>query len=236
MFLLVFNPIIQDLQNQSHKGYKLGDTSYVTLSYADDLCLISTNKATHKNLINKIHTQVSSMGMKLKPSKCRSFSLSAGKPEAVPFYIGDSEVPSIGDEEQKFLGKLLFFSGKSEETFNLIKDTFLRGIANIDKALIRNEYKLWIYKNHFLPSKRFLLTVHTLTQTQLQALDTLTDKALKKWIGVPRSATNVVIHMPQTLDIKSISQLYTETHTVSHTRTRLKGDSAPRPPRGSGSR
>ena len=31
--------------------------------------------------------------------------------------------------------------------------------------------------------------------------------------------------MPEGLDIKSISELYAETHTVSHTRTRLKGDS-----------
>jgi hypothetical protein len=135
-------------------------------------------------------------------------------------------VPSIRDEEQKFLGKVLFFNGKPEETFSLIKDTFTKGIENIEKALVRSEYKLWIYTNYFLPSKRFLLTVHTLTKTQLQALDTLTDKALKKWIGVPRSATNVVIHMQQSLDIKSISQLYTETHTVSHTRTRLQGDEA----------
>ena len=226
VFLLVFNPIIQDLQNQSHKGYMLGETSHVTLPYADDFCLISTHKATHQNLISKIHKQVSSMGMKLKPSKCRSFSLSAGKPEAVPFKIGENEVPSIRDEEQKFLGKVLFFSGKPEETFNLIRDTFVKGIENIEKAFVRNEYKLWIYNNYLLPSKRFLLTVHTLTQTQLQTLDTLTDKALKRWIGVPRSATNVVLHMKQTLDIKSISQLYKETHTVSHTRTRLQGDEA----------
>ena len=40
----------------------------------------------------------------------------------------------------------------------------------------------------------------------------MTDKALKKWIGVPKSATNVVIHMKQTLGIKSISQTYTEMH------------------------
>ena len=226
VFLLVFNPIIQELQSQSHKGYKLGDISYITLPYADDFCLISTNKATHQKLINKIHSQIASMGMKLKPSKCRSFSISAGKPKVEPFHIGDSYVPSIRDEEQKFLGRLLFFSGKSEETYTHIKNIFTKGIENIEKALVRNEYKLWIYANYLLPSKRFLLTIHTLTQTQLKTLDTMTDKALKKWIGVPRSATNVVIHMKQSLDIKSISQMYTETHTVSHTRTRLKGDTA----------
>ena len=90
--------------------------------------------------------------------------------------------------------------------------------------MVRNEFKLWIYANYFLPSKRFLLTVHTLTQTQLKTLDTLTDKAIKTWVGVPKSATNAVIHMKQALDIKSISQLYTETHTVSHVRTRLQAD------------
>ena len=164
--------------------------------------------------------------MKLKPSKCTSLSLKRGKPEDVPFFIGDNRISSIRDKEQKFLGKLLFFKGKPDETFNMFKDTLTEGIENIDKALVRNEYKLWIYSNYFLPSKRFLLTVHTLTQTQLKQLDTLTDKAIKRWAGVPRSATNVIIHIKEGLDIKSITQLYTETHTVSHIRTRLHGDTS----------
>ena len=83
-------------------------------------------------------------------------------------------------------------------------------------------YTTTIYSKYFLPSKRFLLTVHTLTKTQLQTLDTLTDKAIKRWVGLPRSATNAFIHIPQALDIKSIS--YTEMHTVSHVRIRLQGD------------
>lgn len=35
---------------------------------------------------------------------------------------------------------------------------------------------------------------------------------------------NALIHMPEGLDVKAISELYKEVHTVSHTRTRLKGD------------
>ena len=101
MFLLAFNPNLQKLQNQNHKGYKLGNQSYVTLPYTDDFCLISTNKATHQTIINKIQTQVSSMGMKIKPTKWRRFSLCAGKPKVEIFHIGDKNVPSIRDEEQK---------------------------------------------------------------------------------------------------------------------------------------
>ena len=164
--------------------------------------------------------------MKLKPSKCRSFTISAGSPKDVPFYIGDHRVPSIKDEEQKFLGKLLFFVGKSEETFTLLRTTLLSGMERIDKSFVREEYKLWIYKEYFLPSKRFLLTVHTLTATHLKLLDTLSDKFVKKWTGLPCSATNAIIHLKEGLDCKSISELYMECHAVSHARTRLKGDAS----------
>ena len=136
IFLLVFNPILQNLQSNSHKGYKVGGVPIVTLPYADDFCLISTHKTTHQNLINSIHTQVTSMGMKLKPSKCRSFSLTSGKPEAIKFKIGDNEVASIRDEEQKLLGKLIFFKGKSEEVFSHIRDIFKEGIANFEMAMV----------------------------------------------------------------------------------------------------
>ena len=146
--------------------------------------------------------------MKLKPSKCRSFSITSGKPTAVPFTIGDAQIPSIRDEDQKFLGKLLFFSGKSEETFNHIKSDFKEAMENIDESSVRNEYKLWMYSNYLLPSKRFLLTVHNLNETHLKHLDTFTDKFIKKWSGLPPSATNAVIHLRTGMNIKSISELY----------------------------
>ena len=86
------------------------------------------------------------------------------------------------------------------------------------------EYKLWIYSNYLLPSKRFLLTVHTLTDTQLRKLDTFTDKYVKKLAGLPSCATNVIIHSREGMHFKSISELYMETHCTSHARTRLEGD------------
>ena len=90
--------------------------------------------------------------------------------------------------------------------------------------MLRNEYKLWMYSKYLVPSKLFLLTIHTLTDTHLKLLDTLTDKSVKKWSGLPPSATNAISHMKEGLNFKSISELYMESHTVSHTRTRQQGD------------
>ena len=203
-----------------------GINKYITLPYADDFCLITTNKRTHQKVINEIDNNINSMGMKLKPSKCRSFSLSSGSSKVVDFFIGEYRVPSISEEEQKFLGRVIFYTGKSAETIAYLKEIFTDKLENIDKTLIRSEFKLWIYVNYFLPSIRFLLTVHDVTATHLKVLDSLTHKYMKKWSGLPRCATNAVFHTQNSLDIPTISSLYEQAHCVSHAATRLKGDAA----------
>ena len=93
----------------------MNGTKIVTLPYADDFCLISANKLQHQKVITDINSKIESMGMKMKPTKCRSFSISAGKPTNIPFKLGDFVIPSVADEEQKFLGKKTIFSGKQSE-------------------------------------------------------------------------------------------------------------------------
>ena len=220
----MFNPILQFLQDDSKFGYKLQDENFITLPFADDFCLVTTDKRTHQRLINKINENIKSMGMLLKPTKCRSFSLKSGKPEIVQFQIDDKKVPSIAEEEQKFLGRVLFFQGKSQQCFDLLKEKLKVKIDNLDNTAVRSEFKLEIYKIYILPSIRFLLTVHDLPETHLLQLDTMVDQYLKKWAGLPKCATNAILHLDTALDIKNISTLYTETHTLSHVSTCLTGD------------
>ena len=179
---------------------------------------------THQKLINEINNNINSMGMKLKPSKCRSFSLSRGSSKVVDFFIGESRVPSISEEEQKFLGRVIFFTGKSSETLTYLKTILSEKLENIDKTLVRNEFKLWIYAKYLLPSICFLLTVHDVTASDLAVLDRLTHKSMKKWAGLPRCATNAIFHTRNGLNIPSISSLYEMAHCVSHAATRLNGD------------
>ena len=73
------------------------------------------------------------MGMKVKPSKCRSFSNSFGKPSNVDFLIEGNIVPSIQEEEQKFLGRVLFYDGNSEECFNLLKNNIEEKLMSLEK-------------------------------------------------------------------------------------------------------
>ena len=90
IFLTVFNPIVQHLKSQDKKyGYDLEGCRYITLPFADDFCPITFDKKRHQKIMNEIHDITQSMGLTLKPVKCKSISIRGGKAEACTFAIGD---------------------------------------------------------------------------------------------------------------------------------------------------
>ena len=79
IFLMCFNPILEDLLKfQEVDGYCLNGMSFITLPFADDFNLITRDLRKHKKLMARLHDLTSSMGLKLKPRKCRSLPVKAG--------------------------------------------------------------------------------------------------------------------------------------------------------------
>ena len=124
IFILTFNPVINFINNQKSIGYNLThllnsvpenikEERIITLPYAYDFCIITTDMRKHQKLIHTINEYTQSMGMRLKPSKCRSFFIRSGRPTIINFFIGEYSISSIFHEEQKCLGKVLFFTGFS---------------------------------------------------------------------------------------------------------------------------
>ena len=52
----------------------------------------------------------------------------------------------------------------------------------------------------------------------------LSGEILSHFDGLPRCATTAILHLDSALNIKNISTLYKEAHTLTHISTRLKGD------------
>ncbi|XP_071491341.1 uncharacterized protein [Diadema antillarum] len=70
------------------------------------------------------------------------------------------------------------------------------------------------------------LQVHTLQKTHLDKLDVMTDKYLKKWLGVPARGANIaIVHLPHGLNIPSLSDIYRQSQSLAFTRSRVKADS-----------
>ena len=130
--------------NESKFGYSLNGYKYITLPFADDFCLITTNKLTHRRLINDINGKLLSINLPLKPSKCRSISICSGKPKSITFSIGDISLQAVLEKPEQLLCSYITFYSESTETFN-VRNKVKYLLINIDNSTIRNEYKMRIF-------------------------------------------------------------------------------------------
>ena len=67
----------------------------------------------------------------------------------------------------------------------IVKNKLEGMMENIKKCFIRDEFKLKIYTQYATPSMRYMLTVHELTDTQLEKLDHFHTNAIKGFLGLP---------------------------------------------------
>ena len=212
-------------QYEESHGYLLNGNRYITLPYADDFILVTTDKRKHQKLLDEIAKITCSMNLELKLSKCKSMSISGGKPSVVPFTIKGAALKHVKDSPEMFLGSYIAFKGTSEGAFEYIRDKVNRMLLNVESSSIRPEYKLKIYEKYVLSSLRFILTVHDLTKTQLSKLDALGTKFFKKWLEMPsRGATSAIIHSPVGLNIPLLSSIYQESHALRIAHGLLRSD------------
>ena len=120
------------------------------------------------------------MNLTLKPSKCRSLSIVSGKYKDISYTLGDHNIDLVREKLEKYLGSLITHTFKSSDHFAFIEKKLKSMLDNISSSLVRNEYKLAVYTRYALPSLRYCLTVHDLTDTQLKQLDSITNNVVKQ--------------------------------------------------------
>ena len=150
--------------------YRLNDTSLITTPFADDFNIITKNKAQHQKIIKEVENCIQSMGLEIKPSKCRSLSMDGHeKSVVIDFHLTDPltgqkcVIEPLQNSPHKILGSLITFYNKSSDYFEHLLSQLNEKLENINKASVRGEYKLAIYSRYALPSLRFHLSVHNLS-------------------------------------------------------------------------
>ena len=219
IFLTVFNPIVQHLKSiEEIYGYNLNVSRYITLPFADDFCLITSDKRHHQKIMNEIHSITKTMNLTLKPVKCKSISICSGRSKACT-------KNECEDAPEKFLGCNITYSGKSADIHEIVQSKLTGMADNIKSCMVRDEFKLRVYTQYATPSIRYMLTVHELTHTQLDKLDHMHTNTIKAFLGLPpRGPTPAIIHSPDGLGFPRISDLYLESHTLAYARCEVKAD------------
>ena len=236
IFLIIFNPIVEfiKLHIQTH-GYQVttdtkGVKSVITTPFADDFNVITRDKFIHQELVTSVEEKLMSMGLVIKPKKCRSISIEKGKPEILKFCLKSDknefiEIDSVLERPLKFLGSIVTGINKPSAMFAEILLKLETKLRNIDRSPLRGEYKLNIYSKYALPSMRYFLSVHQLHKTHMEQIDFLAKKYLKTWMGIQKNGvTDASIFHPLMLGIHMPSQIYKEAHASTYAMIKLKGD------------
>jgi hypothetical protein len=87
---------------------------------------------------------------------------------------------------------LVILEAKGVPGLNLEK--FERVLRNIDSCLVRNEHKVRIPMEYFLPANHFILLIHDLTKVDHGDLDALTNRYLRSWLGLPQGGSILLVH------------------------------------------
>ena len=153
----------------------------ITTPFADDFNLITRNKSMHQVLVTDIENKIKSMGLVLKPKKCRALSIESGKVKHIPFTLKEEDgkdftIDSVIDKPLKFLGSVISGNNSPSAMFAEIFSKLENKLTNIDKSTLRGEYKLNIYTRYALPSMRYFLSVHQMHNTHMEKLDPLARK------------------------------------------------------------
>ena len=80
----------------------------------------------------------------------------------------------------------------------------------LEKAPLRGEYKLWIYKRYLVPSFHFLLAVDLISKSTISKLQKAAMRCIKSWLGLCRSTTIAVIHHPDVLGVPYLPEFQTK--------------------------
>ena len=183
IFLVVFNPLVEYLKKHKEThGYQIstketGVKSVVTTPFADDFNILTRSKSMQQNLISDIEEKLESMGLVVKPEKCRSLSIVKGKVENIKFVLRcdktgeNTEIDSVIDKPMKFLGSVVGAVNTPSAMFVEILSKFTKKLENIDRSTLRGEFKLNIYTRYALPSMRYFLSVHQMHKTHMDKLD-----------------------------------------------------------------
>ena len=90
------------------------------------------------------------MGLTFKPSKCRSLSIKGGRVNSdCKFFLlaGNGEkafLKTMEDDPHKFLGSTITHRNTPADHFAFLKEKLEEKLSNVDKTLVRGEYKMAI--------------------------------------------------------------------------------------------
>ena len=112
----------------------------------------------------------------------------------------------------KFLGSMVYPKHQKSQAACHLEEKLSSLMRQIDQLPLRGTYKAQIYSKYVSACMRFELSVHDISQSNLQGLDVTVNKFIRRWFKLPKSTHIGFVLHSKGLDIPQPSELYLVGH------------------------
>lgn len=227
LFDCVFNLLLDFLAPLEPSGYTFKVSKLINMdqAYADDLAITTKDAACNQKVLDRTDQWLEwTETMKAKPKKCVSLAYRQFKRgvtsskgftpiddtvyapydplltiggESIKFILHRDEQDPFKKDHFKFLGRWISYRLNELEVQNLVKEKFLLLMSTIDNSPVNGLMKLWMYQFGVLGRLSWSFLIHDLPLSIAIEFDKHTNRFLKRWAGVHRSAEVGVLYRPK---------------------------------------
>ena len=167
-------------------------------TFMDDMTVISESKSHMENLLKCLQELFKWAVMKVKPSKSRSLSIIKGKCQEIKLAINNNVIPTIREKSVKSLGRCYSLPLTDRHWWQDLLKQLKDGLLSIDKCDLIAKDKLWCVYFGLIPRLAWPMQIYEVSLSRIEKMESLIRKFLKKWLGVPKSLTNVALYSSST--------------------------------------
>lgn len=198
---IIFNMVIDRLLRllPPEVGVDIGGIHYSACAFADDLILLATTPMGLQLAIDIAADYLSSCGLQINAAK--SFTVAIRNVPHMKRSVVDGktkftclarQLPALQREDEwKYLGVPFSPEGRTIVQPEKLLETAL---TKLTKAPLKPQQRLFGLRVMALPSLYHLLTLGYTTLSRLKKFDTMTRRAVRKWLCLPHDTPNAFFH------------------------------------------
>ena len=163
-------------------------------AFMDDITTLIVDEGATKAMLTRLEELIEWARMRFKPKKSRSLSIAKGRAVNVTFRIAGEPIPTIQEEPVKSLGRWYSLPLTDRHRGVEVQKQVTEGLEAIDQCGLPGKFKVWCFQFGLLPRILWPMQVYTITLSRVEAMERAVSSHLRKWLGVPRTLTDVALY------------------------------------------
>ncbi|XP_060584269.1 uncharacterized protein LOC132740392 [Ruditapes philippinarum] len=196
LFVMGMNLLINAAIRET-RGPKTESGIYLPSSrgFMDDLTLTTPTHVQARWMLTALTDVASWARMKFKGVKSKSLIIKKGKTtDRFVLRVQNEEIPSITKNPIKCLGKWFDASLVDKDNVKKLENQVEEGLKKIDRNNLPGKFKAWLYQHALLPRLIWPMMLYEVPSSTIQALERITSRHLRKWLGIPPSFSSVGLY------------------------------------------